>query len=936
MSPLLDDQVFVSIDLETTGLNQQSDEIIEIGAVKFRGTEELDTFRTLINPHRSLPSFITLLTGIHEEELTDAPSLGDVGGDLREFVGDAAILGQNVAFDIGFLKEKGIEFSGPVYDTLEMALILLPRFPEHGLSAMATALGVSLDSPHRALADAYTTMRVFHKLLDRIETLQPPTLQAILPLTSNRDWPFGRLLQAQAEQAATGEDRGVQGLIRSVLERMDAKSDTSSTLHPRLVPEPADADAISDMLSPGGALARSRNAFEDRPQQREMAVQIAHSFNQGLEMIIEAGAGTGKSLAYLIPALSFALANERTVVIATSTRGLQEQLLTKDVPDALLAFQGKADEMRIATLKGQGNYLCLHRLATRLQRPDISIEEAKFLLRLIVWLEESVSGDQGELNLWVQERRLWELVSAWDGRGGFDCPYRKRGACFVNHARRLAQGAHVVLTNHAFLLADAARGSGFLSHATHLILDEAHHLEDEATSQFGDKVTQSDVVERLNRLRDSGTETMRLGARAHDAIAAKSLAPARIQDIDSIAAEVDDIAERTTERVLTLFTTLTELATAATRERSDYEQRFRFTPETQSHPQWRPVAETWEDVDAQFQSIDRALGRLLAGVEDADDQGLLADISAEAQATRELRTRLKTLLLPDTTEDIRWLTQRQNSDVILERAPLNVGPSLREHLFAQKDSIVLTSATMSISRTFSYMQGRLGLEEAETLLLKSPFDYRNAASVYIPTDMPDPNSPQYNRAIERTLVDVVAAAEGHALALFTSYAALRAAYTFVKPALDAYGIGVLAQGINGQPARLLDIFRNTPKALLLGTGTFWEGVDLAGDSLRLLVMTRLPFRVPTDPIFAARSEMFDDPFSQMAVPEAILRFRQGFGRLIRTREDQGAVVLLDNRLLTKGYGQMFIDSLPDAAVTKPRLSELPDEVAAWLGDAKFG
>jgi DNA polymerase-3 subunit epsilon/ATP-dependent DNA helicase DinG len=268
---------------------------------------------------------------------------------------------------------------------------------------------------------------------------------------------------------------------------------------------------------------------------------------------------------------------------------------------------------------------------------------------------------------------------------------------------------------------------------------------------------------------------------------------------------------------------------------------------------------------------------------------------------------------------------------MLERAPLHTGPLLQEHVFSGKTAVVMTSATMCVSTKFDYVKAQLGVTDCRERVLGSAFDYRTASAVFAPRDMPAPDAPAFQRTVERVLTDLAGATDGHGLALFTSYAALRNTYTAIKRPLEERGILVLAQGIDGQPSRLIEAFRGNPKALLLGAGTFWEGVDLGGADLRLLVITRLPFRVPTDPIVAARSESYDDPFNQYALPETILRFRQGFGRLIRTNRDHGVVVILDGRVVSKSYGRAFLDALPGVAAAKPALRDLPNEVGAWLG-----
>ncbi len=924
--------VLVALDLETTGLDSERDEIIEIGAVRFQDGIVLDTYRTFVNPGRSLPSFVSLLTGIAADDLYTAPTFGQVAGDLRDFVGDAGIVGHNVSFDLAFLRQKGLRFSGPVYDTLEMALILYPRAREHNLVALGESFGLRHENAHRALDDALVSMGLFNKLLARAQDLRPETLHALAPLLRGREWPFGRILTEAARGAPAGND-GPAALAAGIRARMEAEERARTPRQERLIHEAVNPDRVASLLGPDGPLARALSAYEDRPQQRTMAHDVASALNDGETLLVEAGAGTGKSLAYLVPALSVAVANGTPVAVSTSTRGLQEQLVVKDLPTALTALGLSESDVRVAVLKGQGNYLCLHRFLGRLGRQDMSIEEVRFLVRLSVWLEESISGDQGEINLWPQDLSLWDQLHAGGGEDSGLCPFRRSGACFLNRARRLAQDAHLVVTNHAFLLADAARGGKFLSHVKHLVLDEAHNLEAEATNQFGDRLGMMDVLRPLYRVRADGDDSLHLADRARLAVAARSLAPGRLQTVESAGNDVQAAAARAVDRSSTLFDLLDRLINVAATGREDVEPRVRLVPSVRTLPQWTEALRAWEDLEAMLNGLDGSLDRLNKAVEDVEDEALLADLAASSVALREVLERLRAVLTPADQSTVCWLGRR-GRDVALERAPLHTGPLLQEHVFSGKDAVVLTSATMCVSARFDYVKAQLGVTECRERILGSAFDYKASSAVFAPRDMPTPDAPGYQRAVERALTDVAAASDGHGLALFTSYASLRAAYTALKRPLEERGILVLAQGIDGQPARLLQAFRNNPKALLLGAGTFWEGVDLGGADLRLLVITRLPFRVPTDPIVAARSESYDDPFNQYALPETILRFRQGFGRLIRTNRDQGVVVILDGRVVSKSYGRAFLDALPGLAASKPTLRDLASEVSSWL-DARI-
>ena len=345
----------------------------------------------------------------------------------------------------------------------------------------------------------------------------------------------------------------------------------------------------------------------------------------------------------------------------------------------------------------------------------------------------------------------------------------------------------------------------------------------------------------------------------------------------------------------------------------------------------------WENVDLSLSEIDQSLQRLrvaLDGLEDAgliDYDGLLNELANMTQSNADLRLKLTEVIPHPTPESVYWVTRDpRNDDLTLHAAPLHVGDILESLLFAQKDCVVMTSATLSANGTFDHVRQRTSFTDAEELLLGSPFDYPNAAMLCVPNDMPEPNSWAYQTALEQAVTDAAVAANGRTMALFTSHASLQTTASAVRADLQASGINVLAQGVDGSPQQLVRRFLADPSSLLLGTSSFWEGVDLPGDSLKVVLVARLPFSVPTEPVFAARSEHYDDPFYEYAVPQSVLRLRQGFGRLIRTKSDRGVAIILDRRIVSRRYGKAFIDSLPPATLRSCDLHELGEQVKRWI------
>jgi len=372
-------------------------------------------------------------------------------------------------------------------------------------------------------------------------------------------------------------------------------------------------------------------------------------------------------------------------------------------------------------------------------------------------------------------------------------------------------------------------------------------------------------------------------------------------------------------------------------EATSYDARLRITDGVRKNPLWEAVEQAWENLSLQLTGIGDALGKLealLTDLEAADlldyDMLLLRVQSLRRYAT-EVRINIGYIIAGGEEKQITWLVYDRTSDTLtLRSAPLSVAELLEANLFAQKSTVALTSATMAVGGDFTYVKERVGLKEPEELYLDSPFDYQQQAFVYIPNDIPEPNQRGYQPELEETLIALCTATGGRALVLFTANSALRQTYRAIQEPLEEQGIAVLGQGIDGSRRSLLERFKEFPRTVLLGTTSFWEGVDVVGDALSVLVIAKLPFSVPNDPIFTARSEGFADAFNEYAVPQAILRFKQGFGRLIRSREDRGVVAVLDKRLLTKKYGRMFLESLPHTSVRTGPAKQLPLLAARFL------
>ncbi len=998
-------RTYIALDLEATGMQPDRDEVIEIGAVKFSDGQVLGRWESFVRPQQPVPYKVTQLTGISTSDVARAPRVSEIAPAFIRFVGDSPIIGQSVELDMAMLVRAGIRLKNVLWDTFELATLLVPEAAVYNLRSVAKKLGVDpeTDRAHRALADAELTMRVFQALRERIEDIPMEALGDITKATSRSDWPLRHLFsEVEHEKARNAFSSGLGSSIRSQLAskgRSDAELDLGLLRAPDDDPDvepgigytgkhPVDPAEIKAVLEPGGPLSCEFEQYEYRPQQVEMAQAVADALNKGHHLIVEAGTGTGKSVGYLLPAILYAVRTGSTVVVSTSTINLQDQLFTKDLP-LLHRVLGTKDEGRktkdekspdrgsksnhsalriphsafkTALLKGKSNYLCLRRWYLFRRGAPSSIEQMRVMVKVLIWLPQTASGDRNELLLLNDENDVWRHISvSEEGCPLYECRYRQKGLCFFDRARRQAHVAHVLVVNHALLLADLAMGGGVLPEYNHLVIDEAHNLEDEATDALGFTVDRPMMMKLLNALsvasKDDGRVEDFLGS-LHGALVQelskqqegksnlKKIGRNAIVAVDEIIARTRPSIERARQSAIELFTNLIGLLEVYQDEQNIYDLRLRITDGVRRHPSWGQIEIIWDNLGLQLKSIEEGLSRISNTLGDVDwdympsssetldapsYMDMLIELRGYCTDVQKIRTDANATITNPDEGAVYWLEARvKGGDVALRCAPLHVGPLLDQHLFSAKKTVILTSATLSTDNDFSYVRERLGLNSGKDLQLSSPFDYSQAALIYVPTDMPEPNTAGYQRALEQAIVDLCKASQGRALILFTSHSAVRTTYRAIQRPLEDAGIMVLGHNIDGSRKQLLERFKNNPRTVLLGTSSFWEGIDVVGDALSVLVIAKLPFAVPSDPVFAARAEGFEDSFSQYSVPNAILRFKQGFGRLIRSRGDRGVVALLDRRIVSKRYGQAFLNSLPECSIKRGPTSNLPGAVTDWL------
>jgi ATP-dependent DNA helicase DinG len=926
-------QSIVAIDIETTGLSEERDAIIEIGAVKFKGHRVEDEWSTLLNPGRHIPEFVSGLTGITDAEVRNAPRFHEVAGELEAFVGNAPVVGHNVRFDLGFLQRAGLLQYNEVVDTYELASVLMPTASRYNLGALGKQLGILLPATHRALDDAKVTMAAFNRLFEIARELPIEVVADIVRLSEPLEWDAAWLFQEVIRA------RAKEGVQSKKVKKKDAGVWFDESKFPPLAnpenPVPLNPDEIASVLEYGGPFSRFFGSFEQRPEQVDMLRAVTNALSYGNHLMVEAGTGVGKSFAYLVPAALFALQNNTRVVVSTNTINLQDQLIQRDLPNLSQALDL---DFRFAVLKGRSNYLCPRRLENLRHYGPRTRDEMRVLAKVMVWQLNNQSGDRSELNLTgPTEREVWVRVSAEDDACTTEtCIKRTGGACPFHRAKTMSQSAHVLVVNHALLLSDVATGSKVLPEYSHLIIDEGHHLETATTNALSFKLNQFDLERMMKEVGSSNAGVLgRLLTETQEA-----LRPSDFGLLQQKVSRATDMAFRIEQMNREFYNIVGEFARLQ-REghpQSNYSWQMRVLPATRTLPGWDEVEIAWDTTGETFRMLMIALAEIYKGAAELYAEGyenledVMADLSNLARRLTEAETNISGMINKPNAGMVYWIEVQPNGNRLsLNAAPLSVASLVEKYLWHEKRAVILTSATLTAHGEFQYLRNTLGADEADEMQLGSPYDYENAALLYIANDIPEPNVNGYQQQLDRAILATAKATGGRMLVLFTSYAALKKTAQNITGPLAREDIYVYEQGDGASPNALLESFKATDRAVLLGTRSFWEGVDVPGDSLSIVVLTKLPFDVPTDPLIAARSEMYEDSFQEYYLPEAILKFRQGFGRLIRTASDRGVVAILDRRVLTKQYGRLFLESLPPCTARQGPATNLPREAGKWLG-----
>ena len=728
-----------------------------------------------------------------------------------------------------------------------------------------------------------------------------------------------------------------------------------------------DVKKVLKLIQAGGLLLEKMRGFEPREQQQHMMTNVIEAYNKNRITLIEAGTGTGKSLAYLIPALIWAAKWQERTVISTHTITLQEQLVNKDIP---LLLNTLNLNLKVALVKGMNNYICLRKLEdAHIELRLFPSDENEDIQKIEKFRSSMQEGSRSELPF-IPSPAAWDRVGAEsEACSHNECPHFKD--CYFYNARRQAAEAQILVVNHSLLFSDLSRRfetnnyseTAILPSYKRIILDEAHHIEEIATEFFASRLHRMELMRALGKL------AMEKNQQAQGKL---PLLKEKLQTLFNKAPprEIGSILSRLTmdlpalrhilnEQIHTTFEAfknfIDHIQAPAAHLRSEdlpqSEQKLRILKEHQSHPHWN------EDITPHTRQLIASLKLYKQGIDSIESDIKLSDNDRLQEQTKSLRLDINALLLRlgesigflenfltliTDPNKVRWLEAQKLkvlTNIYLVDADLDISQALVRHLFNKFQTIILCSATLTTNKSFDFVRQRLGLTEAALPYKEisehaydSPFDYPKQALLLVPTDIPSPLDPAFNEAAYQHIWKAIQASRGNAFVLFTSYAMLQNCYEALSEKLKNNRYIVFKQGDSNRQD-LLNRFRQTDRSVLMGTDSFWEGVDVAGDALRCVIIVKLPFKVPSEPIIQARTESISlkggNPFFDYTVPNAIVKFKQGFGRLIRNKWDRGCIVCLDNRLITKGYGKIFLNSLPDCERLFAKDDELYSKMAEF-------
>ena len=875
---------FVALDLETTGLDFEKDEIIEVALVRFENGEPKENLDFLVKPSAAeLRPFIETLTGISETDLAEAPDFATVAGQICSFIGELPIVAHNAVFDSKFLKQTfakvGISYDTHVFwDSLTLSRIAFQDVPNHRLDTLVQELEIERNRAHRALPDADACGRLFVKALEKISSMDPWIYEALSKVAKGSGYEI--LFNAKVETLAAPKYKLPTAPAQEALPKSKA---------PR----------VSEFFKEGGFISFFIEGYKPRHNQQDFASVMERNMYKGGLCVLEAPTGSGKTLSYLITAANKAITGER-VLISTATRTLQEQLWTESIPQIAKIYNG---ELRPAILKGRDNYLCLRKFEELLMHPQtlLSAEERDSFMALIPWVLTTETGDINECNSFSPSRNrvLWSKLSC-----SASCCNGDNHSCHENCpaliAKRKAMNANMVLVNHSLFLADLQLDFALLPAYEHIVFDEAHRLPEISNQVFGRSISFfgfRNIAKTLEPSKAGGDGLL---------VEIASRIPAEQPELHELC---DKLSEALGEAEKALHRFFMKIGKKLAKQKNG---RNGFTYTNSILAEYEADPATFLE---QYATARDLAEKLVAGTKDSL-KGIVSDLEGRMTEISHFVSDFEFVTKAGRSDWVFYMEEPFNPHTIkLHALPLHSGNIWREKFYPWIKSATFTSATLSVQADLTYYLQKMGMDNLR--LSKQPFvrvyteqsDVNERRSVMVAKFLPKPSAPEFGDALNDTLLKVLPSIEENTMVLFTSVATMMKAQAALAPAFAERKKLLLCQHVDGSLDGLVAMFRKERGACLLGCQSLWEGVDFPGDALKLLVITKLPFPNPTDPLVAGLTNEMKATnknfFKDFFVPEAYMELRQGMGRLLRSDSDSGKVLILDNRVILERYGKTF-------------------------------
>ena len=951
-------ETFVVIDVETTGLDENNDDIIQFAASKFKNNKLVKTLSFFCKPRKEIPKFIQDLTNISNGMVENEEPFSARIEEVKDFLGDFPVVGHNVTFDLRFLRPHfKKEIKNEIIDTLELSRIFLYYLHDRKLETLVAHFNLQTENAHRADADTENTGLLLIKLLDIMLHYDFPIYEQIQRIISplinipnyhlyHNILDYYKKIGRTKQEKFTPKHKMPVNIFGSFSDTENEVADENDD--DQMSFNNVNSKGIEDIFGFNGLLSQKLPNYELRIGQLEFSKNVIDAFNKGNFLIGEAGTGVGKSLGYLIPAVKWVKANRKndfSIVVSSKTKNLQDQLFNKEIP---FISENIDEDFNAIILKGRNNYICLTKWNYLYANIDdlIHFDDRVNILPLIVWLRETNTGDIEENSGFRKKfnSKLWSMVCSEPGY----CTTKRcadHNGCFLGRIRKLSYSANLIIINHSLLLSDALNEKSIFPNSPILIIDEAHNLAKSAYQYFAKEISPWAVSQILEKFYKRGHDN-------HGSLV----------DISRIVGKRAEWKKDDEEIIISRLSKIEDLILETLKINTEFYKEFlsyinlSIRPADQKYllkKRYKPSQDPFQELESyenylhSINEIKKEFDTFLVELKNlsVEEQDALKDeyekLIIQVRELFEVVDNVNIILEPKEANWVYWYEipkDIKSLNIRIKASPIEVNEEIYNKILKDKHSVIATSATMTVSNRFKYFLKTTGFDLVEnkrliTKLYQSPFDYEKQSSIWVVTYLGKPGDKRHDKNVAELISEINKEFKFGTLVLTTSYYSIVNLIDNMKNPYRNSNIPLIYQIGSASRSALLKRFKDLRSATLIGTESFWEGVDIPGDSLEMLVMLKLPFAVPSEPVVQAISEKIqkdgENPFMRYSVPEAIIKFKQGFGRLIRSKNDKGIALFLDNRLSFKEYGKYFIESLPNKVNFVKSKEELLENIRIW-------